>query len=380
MRPFPPPISRAILALAAFALPATSLRGQLAGNLAARFEQLDRNKDGRVDATELSRPDVFARLDRDGDGVITKTDLRLDKKQPEDTSLTMPEEPDHIAHLGQVYHEVEGVDPNLLSLDFYVPNDDKTDRPVMIMIHGGGWRGGDKGSPAMAGAKRNHFVENGYIYCSINYRLSPRDNGEDGVAHPTHVEDCAKAIAWIHDHIAEHGGDPENMHLMGHSAGGHLAALVVTNERFLEAEGKDLSIIKTNAMLDPAAVDVLGYLEHTRGGGMGHSYHHVFGEDNSTLTDASPFAHVEPDKSIPQTILFYAGDRMNLNLFGPKFTGALTEVGIPSTSVDMISLDHGQMNSHIGMIGDPMTELIMKLHAGEDPLEFPTKIEPNRMK
>lgn len=370
-------LSRFLLLVLSFTSMLTSqLVAQQAGNLAARFEQLDRNKDGKVDATELPRPDVLKRLDRNGDGVVTKKDLRLDIKQPTDTSLTMPEEPAHTAYLDQVYHEVEGVDPNLLSLDFYVPDNDTTDRPVMIMIHGGGWRGGDKGTPAMAGAKRNHFVANGYIYCSINYRLSPREPGTDGVAHPTHVEDCAKAIAWIHNHIADHGGDPDNLHLMGHSAGGHLAGLVATNERFLKAEGKDLSIIKTNAMLDPAAVDVLGYIEHTNGGAMSHSYRHVFGEDEVILADASPFAHVAPGKSIPRTILFYAGERMNLDRFGPTFTDALTEAGSPSTSVDMVSLDHGQMNSHIGMIGDPMTELIMNLHAGKDPQQFPTTIPP----
>ncbi|MEM6915828.1 MAG: carboxylesterase family protein [Verrucomicrobiota bacterium] len=351
--------------------------GQTPGGLEERFVLLDRNKDGKVDRSELPNPDILDRLDRDGDGVITRRDLRLDKKQPEDTSLVMPEEPEHTAYLDQVYHEVEGVDPNLLGLDFYVPKDEATDRPVMIMIHGGGWRGGDKGTSAMVGAKRNHFVGNGYIYCSINYRLSPRDRGEEGVSHPTHVEDCAKAIAWIHDHIADHGGDPENMHLMGHSAGGHLAGLVVTNDRFLKAEGKDVSIIKTNAMLDPAAVDIPGYIEHTQGGAMSHSYSQVFGEDEATLTDASPFDHIAAGKGIPKTILFFAGERMNLDHFGPKFTDALTAVGVPSISVDMISLDHGQMNSHIGMVGDPMTELIMKLHAGEDPTAFPKAIQPN---
>lgn len=353
-----------------------SAHAQGPGDMAERFEELDVNKDGKVDATELPRPGVFERLDRDDDGVITKKDLRLDKKQPKDTSLIMPEEPDHRAHLDQVYDEIEGVDPNLLSLDFYVPNDDATDRPVMIMIHGGGWRGGDKASPGMVGAKRNHFVGHGYIYCSINYRLSPREQGTDGVAHPDHVEDCAKAIAWIHDHIAEHGGDPDNMHLMGHSAGGHLAALVATNERFLEAVGKDLSIIKTNVLLDPGAIDIPGYIEHTGGRRMSQSYYHVFGEDEAALIDASPYAHVAPDKGIPRTVFFYSGERMILDLLAPKFTSALTEVGAPAKAVDMVVLDHGQINAHIGMIGDPMTELIMKLHAGEDPTGFPAAIQP----
>jgi len=285
----------------------------------------------------------------------------------------MPNMPPHVTHLNIAYAKVDGVDPNLLSLDLYAPAGEAPEggRPVLIMIHGGGWRGGDKASPVIVGAKMRHFVGAGYVYASINYRLSPREPGGEGVQHPVHVRDCARAIAWIHDHVADYGGDPDQLHLMGHSAGGHLAALVATNGRFLEESGKDRSILKTNVLLDPAAIDIPGYLESVDGGGMTRLYESAFGTNPEDHLDASPRQHIAPEKAIPPTLLFYQAERMQLHRFGRAFTRALTEAGSPSRSVDTVTLDHGQINSHVGMIDEPMTELIMRLHAGEDASRFP---------
>jgi acetyl esterase/lipase len=220
-----------------------------------------------------------------------------------------------------------------------------------------------------------HFVGRGYIYATINYRLSPQTPQKDGIKHPTHAMDCAAAIAWIHDHIAEYGGDPQRLHVMGHSAGGHLAAIVGTDERFLKAHGKDLSILKSNVLLDPAAIDIPRYVKLVAGRSMTALYELAFGKDEANWRDASPQLHVAPGKHIPPTLLFYAGDRMNLNVLAPAFAEALTKAGSPSRAVDTVTLDHGQINSHIGMIDEPMTALIMRLHAGEDASRFPAKLE-----
>jgi acetyl esterase/lipase len=289
------------------------------------------------------------------------------------SDLTMPEEPEHTPRRDIRYAEIEGVDPNLLSLDLYLPKKDSaaTKRPVMIMIHGGGWRRGDKASPPILGAKLRHFVGKGYIYASINYRLSPETPNEDGIQHPIHAQDCAKAVAWIHNHIAGYGGDPGRLHLMGHSAGGHLAGIVGTNDRFLKAEGKDLSILKSNVLLDPAAIDIPRYIELNERRKMTPLYELAFGEDEANWRDASPQHHVAPGKHIPPTLVFYAGDRMNLDQLAPALAMALNKAGSPSQAVDTVSFDHGQINSYIGMIDEPMTKLIMRLHAGEDASRFP---------
>lgn len=134
---------------------------------------------------------------------------------------------------------------NLQSLDIHTTNpaeDGKSAKltPVLIMIHGGGWRRGDKAGVGVTRHKAPHFVASGYVYVSINYRPSATP---DGPKHPAHVQDCAKAIAWVHDNIAKYGGAPNRVFVMGHSAGAHLAALVSTDHRRLEAEDKKLSII-----------------------------------------------------------------------------------------------------------------------------------------
>lgn len=343
-----------------------------AQSIIERFEQFDRNDDGRITAKELPRPELFSRFDRNGDGGIEKSELPGNSPAPPTRSpgtgdLVMPQEPPHTAHLDLRYDEIEGVDPILLSLDLYVPEGEAKNLPVMIMIHGGGWRRGDKANPSIVGAKMHHFVAAGYIYASINYRLSPLEEGAGGLKHPIHAHDCARAIAWIHDHVSDYGGDPDQLHLMGHSAGGHLAALMATNGRFLKEAGKELSIVKTNVLLDPAAIDIPGYLDSVDGGGKTRLYANAFGTDRENQLDASPQQHIMPDQGIPPTLLFYQNGRVQ----GPVFTDALTEAGSPSKAVDTVTLDHGQINSHIGMLDEPMTELIMRLHAGEDASQFP---------
>jgi acetyl esterase/lipase len=364
------------------ALPAQETPRPAGGGPAERFEGIDRNRDGKVTPDELPQAQLFERLDRNRDGIIERGEIGSAEtsKRPRSAGtgdLVMPEEPPHQKHLSLRYAEIAGVDPNLLSLDLYVPDGKQASakRPVMIMIHGGGWRGGDKASPAIVGAKMRHFVGRGYIYATLNYRLSPRTAEPNGIQHPVHAMDCAAAIAWIHEHIAGYGGDPDRLHLMGHSAGGHLAAIVGTNERFLEAHGKKLSILKSNVLLDPAAIDIPRYLAMVQGRAMTGLYELAFGKDAANQLDASPQQHIAPGKEIPPTLVFYAGDRMNLNVLAPAFAEALTKAGSPSQAVDTVTLDHGQINSHIGMIDEPMTAMIMRLHAGEDVSRFPGKLE-----
>jgi len=373
------------IAALAIALLAASAAAQ-SPSYVERFDRIDRNRDGKVTPDELPPAALFKRLDRNGDGVIERSEVGGTTTPSSPTTpnrprsagtgdLVMPEEPPLRKHLNLRYDQISGVDPNLLSLDLYVPDDKATaKRPVMIMIHGGGWRNGDKASRPIVGAKMRHFVGHGYVYASINYRLSSQTAEPNGVQHPTHAMDCAKAIAWIHDHVAEYGGDPAQLHLMGHSAGGHLAAIIGTNERFLKAQGKDLSILKSNVLLDPAAIDIPRYVELENGRAMTALYELAFGKDKANQLDASPQQHVTAEKHIPRTLLFYAGDRMKLNVLGPAFVEALNTAGAPSAAVDTITLDHGQINSHIGMVDEPMTALIMRLHKSEDVSSFPKSI------
>src|ERR1700688_4360342 len=115
----------------------------------------------------------------------------------------------------------------LQTLDVYAPAK-ATNLPVVFWIHGGGWQGGDK---AEVYFKPQVLNGKGYLFVSANYRLLPN------VDMATLTRDVAKAIKWVHEHIAAYGGDPNRLLIMGHSAGAQLAALLCTDERYLKEEG-----------------------------------------------------------------------------------------------------------------------------------------------
>lgn len=107
----------------------------------------------------------------------------------------------------------------LEKLDVYAP--EETDRaPVIVMVHGGGWAIGDKANALVIKNKVSHWLPLGYVFISINYPMLP-DARPDQQA-----EEVAKALAYIKENVATWGGDPSRMIVMGHSAGGHLVALV----------------------------------------------------------------------------------------------------------------------------------------------------------
>jgi acetyl esterase/lipase len=110
-------------------------------------------------------------------------------------------------------------------LDVYSPKGAK-DLPVVLWIHGGGWQAGDKKDVQL---KPRAFTDKGFVFVSTNYRLLP------DVDMGAIVRDVARAVGWVHGHVAEHGGDPKRLFVMGHSAGAQLAALVCTDDRYLKA-------------------------------------------------------------------------------------------------------------------------------------------------
>jgi acetyl esterase/lipase len=103
-------------------------------------------------------------------------------------------------------------------LDIYRSAENQPSKaPVLLQVHGGAWMVGRKdqqGIPLM-----QHMARRGWVCVAINYRLSPR------AAFPDHIVDVKRAIAWVKEHIAEYGGDPDYVVITGGSAGGHLCAL-----------------------------------------------------------------------------------------------------------------------------------------------------------
>ena len=190
-------------------------------------------------------------------------------------------------------------------LDVYSPPHAKN-LPVVFWIHGGGWQAGDKTSVQI---KPKVFMDKGFVFVSTNYRLLP------SVDMATIVRDVAKSIRWVHDHIAEYGGDPKRLFIMGHSAGAQLAALICTDERYLKAEGLSLAITKGCVPVDGDTYDVPAIIETAETRRRVHGlpqakfgHREKFGNDPAKHRDFSAVTHVARDKGIPPFLILYVAD------------------------------------------------------------------------
>lgn len=115
-----------------------------------------------------------------------------------------------------------------LSLDIHRPESAGGKAPVVVFLHGGSWRNGDRKGYRFVGAR---LASAGALVLVPDYRKAP--------AHrfPDFEHDTARAVAWAREHAAELGGDPGRIYLMGHSAGAHIVAVVATDARYLAGVG-----------------------------------------------------------------------------------------------------------------------------------------------
>lgn len=173
-----------------------------------------------------------------------------------------------------------GSDP-LQKLDFW-PGAGR-DAPLVIFVHGGGWKRGDKRN-ATGTDKVTHYTGLGYAFASLNYRLVPAARVED------QATDVANAIAWLKDNASRLGFDGRRVVLMGHSAGAHLSALVGTDPRYLRAAGLDVDDLDGVIPLNGAAYDVP---KQMKDGGkfMQDTYLQAFGSNLARQRDLSPTFH-----------------------------------------------------------------------------------------
>ncbi len=125
---------------------------------------------------------------------------------------------------------------DLATLDIYQPPiASEKAAPVIVFIHGGRWTDGNKDQYRFVG---DRLAQAGYVVVIPDYRKYPQ------VKFPELMEDEADAAAWVYKNIAQYGGQPENITLMGHSSGAHVAALLTADERYLKMRGVPHSSIK----------------------------------------------------------------------------------------------------------------------------------------
>ena len=251
------------------------------------------------------------------------------------------------------YARTPGAAPDLQSLDLYAASGQI--RPLVVFIHGGGWRIGDKTTATAGREKAAFFNARGLAYASLNYRLSP------GVTHPAHVEDVAAALAWLADHAADHGLDPHRIYLMGHSAGAHLAALVATDARRLSHYGRTPAMLRGVIVLDGAGYDVTEQAPATmqRGGLLGEMYQAAFGDDPAGWADASPVNFVARGH-VTAPFLIVHTDRPDSVRQSTLLADKLRDAGVEARLFRAAGYTHADVNRRIGQPGEPVTGAIIE--------------------
>jgi arylformamidase len=242
-------------------------------------------------------------------------------------------------------------------LDVYSPPNAKN-LPVVFWIHGGGWQMGDKSSVQI---KPRAFADRGFVFVSTNYRLLP------SVDMATIVRDIAKSIHWVHDHVADYGGDPERIFVMGHSAGAQLAALVCIDDRYLKAEGLSLAIIKGCVPVDGDTYDVPAIIETAETRRRVHGqpqpklgHREKFGNDPEKHRDLSAVTHVAKDKGIPPFLIMHVADHPDTGAQAQRLANVLKSAGIPAKVFSAQESTHNKINDDLGLPDDPGTKALFE--------------------
>ncbi len=249
------------------------------------------------------------------------------------------------------YASHAGADADLTSLDFYVPPADRagcTNRPIVVWVHGGGWTSGDKGE--YMPDKVALFNGAGYLFASVNYRLTDPTLATPAPQYPVHDDDVATAIAWLIDHASDYGGDPHKVAVLGHSAGGGIVAAVTTDARYLQAHGATLDSVSCAGSMDGEGYDVVAGAS-TSPAGVQTIYRDAFGTDPAVWEDASPIRHVATGIGIPRYFIAARGAdwRFQQHL---AFIDALRAADIPTTVLDATLLEHADLTTALGSPSD----------------------------
>jgi acetyl esterase/lipase len=223
-------------------------------------------------------------------------------------------------------------------LDLYLPKG-IAGAPVFCFVHGGAWRYGDRWQYAPLGKR---FAKEGVLMVVPSYRLAPKN------PYPAQIEDVAAAFAWTVQHIAEYGGDTNRIYIGGHSAGGHLSALLTLHERYLQAHGLSAKSIK--GVIALSGVYNLSFAD---------ALVNVFGKDPEFRRDASPLFHVR-GSAPPFLVSYCQWDYATLPAQAKEFHSALRRAGVAAELLFTPGENHISEVIAMTYDNDPTAKAILK--------------------
>ncbi|MFS8931285.1 alpha/beta hydrolase [Cupriavidus taiwanensis] len=213
--------------------------------------------------------------------------------------------------------------------------------PVLVFVHGGAWSGGYK---EWMGFMAPAVLATPAVFVSVEYRLAPEH------AYPAAVQDVAAAVKWAMTDIAAFGGDSRQLFLGGHSAGGHLAALVAVDPSWLNDAGVDTGAVK--GVLAISGVYDLCYEDRSLRNDTSIAIRRGFLRDDADAPAASPINHVSP-----RAPAFYvaAGEHEvgSIAEDARRLAEALRRLGVPAALDIFEAHDHFDANSRCVDDGHP---------------------------
>jgi acetyl esterase/lipase len=282
------------------------------------------------------------------------------------------------------------------TLDVFAPQT-ASKAPVVLFVHGGAWMIGDKNCFGLYRNFERYLAQHGAVVVAINYRLSP------SVRHPEHVKDVARAFAWVRANAAKYGGDPDNIILCGHSAGGHLVSLLATDETYLKDPALKLTpadwaalkgvISVSGVYVVPGPDEVAKFGEEMLNSLLGQAgiqvtwqppirwrsstllnpFKDVFGEDAEVLKQASPQTHVR--NGLPPFLVLYAERELPLLADqAERFAKTMKEAGNDVELMRMAGSDHNSILFRVPQPGNATAEALLrylKKHGLEQPAPMP---------
>lgn len=217
--------------------------------------------------------------------------------------------------------------------DVYIP-ERATEAPVILMVHGGAWRGGDKANKAEFENKVAHWVSKGFIFISTNYRTLPELRPVE------QTDDIAAAMQVAQAKVGEWGGSAEKFILMGHSSGAHLVSLFSSNYQSIIDSG-------VKPWLGTISLDISGYdiVKKVTGESPSEFYLDLFGDEPDYWVKASPF-HTLTGK-IPPFLAVCSKQSRDACAQAERFVNKAKDFG-GIASLLPISLSHNEINLQLG--------------------------------
>ena len=219
--------------------------------------------------------------------------VRVGLEKVIDRNIVVPSEIREIENI-----EYKNINGKSLQLDIYKLKELNEPAPLLVFIHGGGWRGGNRSDYLKYLIE---YAEKGYVTATVSYRLI-----EDGL-YPACAEDVTDAVQWFFQNGENYGYDPDRIALIGGSAGGHLSLLAAYGwgkERLVN----DSITVRSEKHRIKAVVDLYGPVDLTTDYARAHPtvrnfFHHSYEETPALYLEASPLLYL--DETNPPTLILH---------------------------------------------------------------------------